>query len=139
MPPYIEDGSTEQALSAWPAYMLGTDRSVDNLGRIKRELVFETVTAGMVSRAVCLAPTSEGHGVRGFIATVIWPAGTTVGDVEVQGADLNQEPAYHILGSILFPARQYSSPSGLVTNFMRMVVKILPQPHHQLVGRLMIR
>jgi hypothetical protein len=104
-----------------------------------RDGVLEEVTEGEKSSAVCLSPTSEGHGVRGFVATVIWAPDTTAGEVEVEGADQNQEEAYHPLGTITFPDRQYSSPSGLVTNFMRVVITTLPDPTPELAARLMIR
>jgi hypothetical protein len=102
------------ALSTTPEYFLGSASS------------FEPVTAGMKSQAICLAPAVEVHGVRGFIATVVWPPDTTAGEVEIQGADLNQETGFATLGTIAFPARQYWSPSGLVVNFMR--VKVVTAP-----------
>jgi hypothetical protein len=126
-----------QALSASPEYMFGVKEYDLETDRFHYGL--ETVTLHEISRAVCLAPTSEGHGVRGFIATVVWPAGTTAGEIQIQGADLNEDSAYHALGTILFPGVQYSSPSGLVVNFMRTKVVALPAPHHQVSTRLMIR
>lgn len=128
VPRYTEDKSwVKQAMSASAEYFFGSR------GR------FEEVTEGEISLCVCLAPTSEGHGVRGFIATVIWPKETTAGSVEVQGADHNEDMAYHALGHITFPARQYSSPAGLVVNFMRLKVASLPAPTASLIGRLTIR
>jgi hypothetical protein len=128
MPPYklIPADTVREALSGWPEYMLG---GKDRL---------EDVTEDEISMPICLAPTSEGHGVRGFICTVIWPNGTEYGEVEVQGADLDEERAYQPLGKITCPAVQYSSPSGLVMNFMRLRVTVLPDPP-QMAARLMIR
>lgn len=128
MPPYTTANNwIREALSAWPEYMFGGPG------------VLESVTANELSVPVCLAPTSEGHGVRGFVVTIIWPAATTAGVVEVQGADLNDNQSYAPLGTITFPAIQYTSPSGLVVNFMRLRVATLPTPTAQLAGRLMIR
>ena len=115
-----------EALSGWPEYMMGAQNRL------------EDVTLGEISMPICLAPTSEGHGVRGFICTVIWPNGTRTGEVEVQGADLEEERAYQPLGKITWPAVQYSSPSGLVMNFMRILIVTLPSPA-KLAARLMIR
>lgn len=128
MPPYklIAADNVVEALSGWPEYMLGA------------KTWLEDVTEGEISMPICLAPTSEGHGVRGFICTVIWPNGTKSGDVEVQGADLDEDRAYQPLGRITYPAVQYSSPSGLVMNFMRILVVTVPSPA-KLAARLMIR
>jgi|SRR5215475_146309 len=122
-----------QAMSTTPEYMFGT-----KIGVAHSKFVAETVSVGTKSRAVCLAPAVENHGVRGFIATVLWPEDATEGEVEVQGSDLNEEDAFHPLGTITFPDRQYSSPSGLVVNFMRLKVTVVPDPP-QLAGRLTIR
>lgn len=128
MPPYklIPADNVVEALSGWPEYMLGAKNRL------------EDVTAGELSMPICLAPTSEGHGVRGFICTVIWPSGTTTGEVEVQGSDLDEDGAYQPLGKITYPGVQYSSPSGLVMNFMRILIVKLPSPP-RLAARLMIR
>lgn len=117
----------QQAMSTEQAYMFGRKDSL------------EEVKLGAISIPVALAPAVECHGVRGFIATIIWPKDTTAGAVEIQGADRNEEEAYHPLGTITFPARQYSSPSGLVVNFMRMMVVTAPKPEKKLAGRLTIR
>jgi hypothetical protein len=115
-----------EALSGWPEYMFGAKNRL------------EQVTEGEISMPICLAPTSEGHGVRGFICTVIWPNGSKSGEVEVQGADLDEDRAYQPLGKITYPGVQYSSPSGLVMNFMRLLVTTVPSPP-EMAARLMIR
>jgi len=100
--------------------------------------IYEHVAIGQISRAVCLAPAVEQHGVRGFVTTVLWPPDTTEGEIAVQGADQNQHGAFDPLGVITYPTKQFTSPSGLVCTFMRLVVNVAPDSG-TVAGRLMIR
>jgi hypothetical protein len=128
------------AMVAEPIYFWGGRHPFNPSG--DGTLWYETVTLNQMSKPLTLATAAECHGVRGFVATVLWPPGTTAGAVAVYGADQDDQNAYGLMANIVFPAVNAPSPLGLVLTFMRLMVTTMPvggTPANSLAARMLLR
>ena len=74
----------------------------------------------------------------GFSAEVGWPDGATEGSIAVQIANVNQDSAYHTVGTIDCPHLRYDTPAGISANFARLMV-VMPPDSPMLTGRILVR